>query len=57
MKRLLSMRIEADHLDALEARATFYGLTLSELLRRAIESGLPAVLEQLAAADAARRGD
>ena len=54
MQNRLTITLPADRLAALRSRAEFYGLPLAELIRRAIDAGLPATLEALSTADAAQ---
>ena len=51
----LTVTLPAERLDALRTRAEFYGLSLSKLVRRAIDAGLPATLETLSTQDATNR--
>ena len=52
-KTSITIKIDPQRLEGLRNRAAFYRISLAELVRRALDNGLPMTLEQLATADAA----
>ena len=56
-KTSITIKIDAQRLDALRGRAEHYRLSLAELIRQALDDGLPITLERLSTADAALRKD